>query len=189
MSLISLFVTSILTENIVLSKFLGMCSFFGISKNAKGTFGMGLAVTVVVTLSSITTYYLYYGILVPSHTEYLKTILFILVIASFVQLLDIIIKKYNKSLHELLGIYLPLITTNCAVLGIVLINIQNQYTIPQVLAYSLGSSIGYMIVIYIFGTIRERLDHAPIIKSFKGLPIAFITASIMALVFSRYIGG
>lgn len=189
MSFISLFVTSILTENIVLSRFLGMCPFFGVSKNERGTFGMGLAVMVVVTLSSLTTYFLYYNVLVPSHTEYLKTILFILVIASFVQLLDIIIKKYNKPLYDLLGIYLPLITTNCAVLGIVLLNIQNDYTLSQVLAYSLGSSAGYMMVIYIFGTIRERLEHAPIIKSFKGLPIAFITAFVMALVFARYIGG
>jgi electron transport complex protein RnfA len=189
MNLISLFITSVLTENIVLNKFLGMCPFFGVSKKEKGALGMGVAIVLVVTLSSLTTYFIYYNVLVPSKTEYLKTILFILVIASFVQLLDIIIKKFFTTLKDLFGIYLPLITTNCAVLGIVLLNIQNDYNIYEVLTFALGSSIGYMLVIYIFGTMRERLEHAPIIKSFKGLPIAFITAFIMALIFTRYIGG
>ncbi|MFA5407758.1 MAG: Rnf-Nqr domain containing protein [Bacilli bacterium] len=188
MNLISLFITSVLTENIILNKFLGMCPFFGVSQKEEGTLGMGLAVTLVVTLSSLTTYFLYYSILVPSDTEYLKTILFILVIASFVQLFEMITKKFFKSLHELLGIYLPLITTNCAVLGIVLLNIQNEYTLSEVLVYAIGSSLGYLLIIYIFGTIRDRIDHSPVIKSFKGLPIALITAFIMALVFTRYIG-
>jgi electron transport complex protein RnfA len=149
---------------------------------------MGLAVMLVITLSSVVTYFLYNYVLIPSDTEYLKTILFILVIASFVQLLDIIIKRYFKNLHDGLGLYLPLISTNCAVLGVVLLNIQNKFTLPEVLIYSIGSSFGFMLVIYIFSTIRERLKHAPIIKSFRGLPIAFITAFIMALVFSRYVG-
>lgn len=188
MNLVSLFVTSILVENIVLNKFLGLCPFFGLSNKEKGSLGMGLSVILVVTVSSLVTYFLYYNILVPSNTEYLKTILFILVIATFVQLLDIIIRKFFKSLHEVLGIYLPLITTNCAVFGIVLLNIQNDYTISEVLTYSLGSSIGFMMVIYIFSTIRERLEHAPIVRSFRGLPIAFIIASIMALLFARYVG-
>jgi electron transport complex protein RnfA len=188
MNLISLFITSILAENIILNRFLGMCSFFGVSKSEKGSIGMGIAVTLVVTLSSLVTYFLYYNILVPSDSEYLTTIIFILVIASFVQLIDIIIKKFFKPLRDTLGIYLPLISTNCAVFGIVLLNIYNEYTLSEVLIYALGSSIGYMIVIYIFSTIRERLDHAPIIRNFKGLPIAFITAFIMALVFTRYIG-
>lgn len=188
MNLISLFITSILTENIILNKFLGLCPFFGVSKKDGSTLGMGLAVVLVVTLSSLTTYFIYYNVLVPSNTEYLKIILFILVIASFVQLLEIIMKRFFKSLHSKLGIYLPLITTNCAVFGVVLLNIQKEYTLSEVLTYALGSSIGYMIVIYVFGTIRERLDHAPIIRGFRGLPIAFITAFIMSLVFARYIG-
>lgn len=188
MSLVSLFITSILTENIILSRFLGMCPFFGVSKNQKGTLGMGLAIILVVTLSSVTTYFLYYNVLVPSDAEYLKTILFILVIASFVQLLDIVIKRFFKSLHNTMGIYLPLITTNCAVFGIVLLNIQSEYSISEVLVYSLGSSTGYMLVLYIFSTIRERIERAPIIRCFRGLPIAFITAFIMALVFARYTG-
>lgn len=189
MNLISLFITSILAENLVLSKFLGMCPFFGMSRKERGALGIGFAIILVITLSSLTTYFLYYQVLVPSNTEYLKTLLFIFVIASFVQVLEIIIKRFFKSLNRILGIYLPLITTNCAILGVVLINIQNDYTILQVLTYSLGSSIGYMLVIYIFATIRERLEVAPIIRGFRGLPIAFITASIMALIFSRYIGG
>lgn len=188
MNLISLFITSILTENIILNRFLGMCPFFGVSQDEKGTTGMGFAVTLIITLSSLTTYFLYYYVLVPSDTEYLKTITFILVIAAFVQLLEIIIKKYAPSLYNLLGLYLPLITTNCAVLGVVLINIQNEYDLPSVLTYSLGTSLGYFLVIYIFGTIRDRMSQSPIIKSFKGLPIALITAFIMALVFTRYIG-
>lgn len=188
MNLIGLFITSVLAENVVLTKFLGMCPFFGVSKDKEGSFGMGLAVMLVITLSSLVTYFLYNYVLVPSDTEYLRTLLFILVIASFVQLFDIIIKKNFKSLHNSLGIYLPLISTNCAVLGVVLLNIQNKFTLLEVLTYSIGSSFGFMLVIYVFSTIRERLKHAPIIKSFRGLPIAFITAFIMALVFSRYIG-
>lgn len=188
MNLVTLFITSVLAENVVLNKFLGMCPFFGVSNDKEGSFGMGLAVMLVITLSSVVTYFLYNYVLIPSDTEYLKTILFILVIASFVQLLDIIIKRYFKNLHDGLGLYLPLISTNCAVLGVVLLNIQNKFTLPEVLIYSIGSSFGFMPVIYIFSTIRERLKHAPIIKSFRGLPIAFITAFIMALVFSRYVG-
>ncbi len=188
MNLISLFLTSVFTQNIILYKFLGMCPFFGVSRREKSAFHMGAAVILVTTLSSLATYFIYHRILVPSKTEYLKTIIFILVIASFVQLLEIIIKRFFKSLGRLLGTYLPLISTNCAILGVVLLNISNEFNLIEMLVYSIGSSIGYMIVIYIFSTIREHLDRAPIIKSFKGLPIAFITAFIMALVFSRYVG-
>jgi len=187
MSLVALFFASVLTQNIVLSKFLGMCPFFGVSKNKKGAIGMGLSVIIVVMISSLFTYLIYYGLLVPYKITYLKNIIFILSIAVFVQMLELIIKKYLRSLYYLMGIYLPLITTNCAVLGIILLNIDNQYTLPEVMIYALGSSIGFTLVIYIFSTIRERLEKAPIIKSFRGLPIAFITASIMALLFSRYL--
>lgn len=188
MNLVSLFITSILANNLILTKFLGICPFFGVSRKERGAIGIGFAIIIVVTLSSLVTYALYYYVLVPSNTEYLKTLVFIFVIAAFVQILEMIMKKFFKSLHKLMGIYLPLITTNCAVLGVILLNIQNDYTIFEVLAYSLGSSIGYMLVIYIFSTIREKMEKSPIISSFKGLPIAFITAFIMALVFARYIG-
>lgn len=185
MNLINLFITSLLTENIVLTKFLGICPFVGTSKKEDTAFKMGLAVTIVVTLSSIITYLLYTYLLIPTDTTYLKTLMFILVIASLVQLLEMIIKRYSKNLYKAFGIYLPLITTNCAVLGITLLNINNGFNFIQMLVYSIGSSLGFTFVIYLFATIREYLNNKDIPDSFKGAPIAFITAGIMALVFGR----
>ncbi len=186
MTLINLFVTSLLTQNIVLNKFLGICPFMGTSKSEKNALHMGLSVTFVITLSSVITYLLYNFVLVPTNTEYLKTIMFILVISSVVQILDIVLKKYFKSIHKTLGLYLPLITTNCAVLGITLLNITNEYNILEVLVYSIGSSLGFTLVIYVFSTIRERLEQTNIPESFKGTPIALITAFIMSLLFMRF---
>ncbi|MBQ2409560.1 MAG: RnfABCDGE type electron transport complex subunit A [Bacilli bacterium] len=186
MTLINLFVTSLLTQNIVLNKFLGICPFMGTSKSEKNALHMGLSVTFVITLSSVITYLLYNFVLVPTNTEYLKTIMFILVISSVVQILDIVLKKYFKNIHKTLGLYLPLITTNCAVLGITLLNITNEYNILEVLVYSIGSSLGFTLVIYVFSTIRERLEQTNIPESFKGTPIALITAFIMSLLFMRF---
>ena len=188
MSLINLLVTSILTGNIVITKFLGICPFIGTSNNSKNALAMGVSVTGVVTISSIITYLLYYYVLVPTNTTYLKTIVFILVIASMVQIVEIIIKNKSKKLYDSLGIYLPLITTNCAVLGVVLLNITSNYTLLETIVYSFGSSIGFTLVIYIFSTIRERLETSNVPASFKGIPIALITAAIMSLLFTRYIG-
>lgn len=187
MNLSSLFFMSILTSNVVLTKFLGICPFLGTSKSKKTALGMGLSVMVVMTLSSILTYVLYYSILLPTNTTYLKTILFILVIACFVQLADILLKKYMKNLHKTLGIYLPLITTNCAVLGIVLLNINNQYNLLETIIYSIGSSLGFTLVLFVFSSIRERLDQCEIPSCFKGTPIALIVAGIMSLLFGRYL--
>lgn len=187
MNLINLFITSILTENIVLTKFLGICPFIGTSNKRKSAISMGFAVTLVITLSSIITYLLYYNLLVPTKTEYLKTMLFILVIASLVQLLEILLKKYSKKIYDMLGIYLPLITTNCAVLGIVLLNITNNYSFVEMLVYSVSSSLGFTFVIYLFSSMREKIDSSEVPTPFKGYPIALITAAIMALLFSRYI--
>lgn len=189
MNLFTLFIKSLLTENIVLTKFLGICPFVGVSNREKKAMGMGLAVMVVVTLSSIITFLIYRYLLVKTNTEYLKTIIFILVIASFVQLIIIIIKRFFPKLNKALGLYLPLIATNCAVLGIVLLNIQSNYTFLETLVFSIGSSLGFWLVIYLFATIRERIEKAPIIKPFQGFPIALITAGIMAMIFARYIGG
>ncbi len=189
MNLFSLFIGSILAHNIVLTKFLGICPFVGVSNKEKSAVGMGLAVTFVVTISSIITFYIYKYVLIPADTIYLRTLIFILVIASLVQLTEIIIKKYFPNLYQLLGIYLPLITSNCAVLGIILINIFNNHTLLETIVFSIGSSLGFILVIYVFATIRERMEGAPIIKSFRGFPIALITAGIMALLFARYIGG
>lgn len=186
MNLISLFITSILSENIVLTKFLGICPFVGTSKKEDTAFKMGLAVTIVVTLSSIITYLLYTYLLVPTETTYLKTLMFILVIASLVQLLEMIIKKYSKNLYKAFGIYLPLITTNCAVLGITLLNINNGFNFLEMLVYSVSSSLGFTLVIYIFSTIREKISKVDLGR-LNGVPIAFITAAIMTLIFARYV--
>ena len=188
MNLISLFMTSLLTENIVLTKFLGLCPFFGNSSKEKNAISMGICVTLIATLSSIITYLLNKFILVPTNTTYLKTLMFILVIASLVQLLVLILKNKYKKAYKNLGIYLSLITTNCAVLGVVLLNINNNYNLLQTIIYSLGSSLGFTLVIYIFSTIREKLDTSDVPESFKGIPIAFITASIMSLIFTRFTG-
>lgn len=185
MNLINLFITSILTENIVLTKFLGICPFMGTSKKTDTAFKMGLAVTIVVTLASIITYLLYNYVLVLNDATYLKTLMFILVIASLVQILEMLLKKYNKKLYKAFGIYLPLITTNCAVLGITLININNNFSFNEMLVYSIGSSIGFTLVIYLFSTIREYLNNGNVLKSFKGAPIALVTAGIMAMLFMR----
>lgn len=185
MNLVSLFITSFLTQNIVLTKFLGICPFVGTSNREKNALMMGLSVTLVVLLSSIITYFIYTLILVPTDTTYLKTVMFIMVIASFVQMLDILMKKHSPKMHKSLGIYLPLITTNCAVLGIVLLNVNSSYSFLEMIIFSLGSSLGFTFVIYIFATIREYLSKKPIPESFKGYPIAFITAAIMALILGR----
>lgn len=187
MNLISLFITGLLTENIVLSKFLGLCPFFGSSNKEKKAIYMGISVTIVVMISSVLTYLIYNYILVPTNTIYLRTIMFILIIAFMVQLLEIILKRFMPKIHRSLGIYLPLITTNCAVLGITLLNINNSYNFQEMLVYSIASSLGFTLVIYIFASIRERLEICNVPKYFKGIPIALITAAIMSLLFSRYI--
>ena len=187
MNLINIFITSILTENVVLDKFLGICPFIGTSKKRNNAFYIGLSVMLVVTMSSIITFVLYHTLLVPTKTEYLKTMLFILVIASLVQLLEILLKRYLKKVHDMLGIYLPLITTNCAVLGIVLLNITNDFNFIEMLVYSISSSLGFTLVIYLFASMREKINNSDVPKPFKGHPIALITAAIMALLFSRYL--
>ena len=186
MGLINLFLASILTQNIVLTRFLGVCPFVGVSNKEKNAVGMGLAVMLVVTVSSIITFFLHHFILVPTGTEHLRTVMFILVIASCVQIIEILMKKFAKELYDALGIYLPLITSNCAVLGIVLLNINANYSFVEVLTFSIGSSLGFTLVIYIFSTMREKLAKNNIIEPLKGFPIAMIVAGIMALLFSKY---
>lgn len=186
MSLISIFVMSLLTSNVVLNRFLGICPFMGTSNKEKNALGMGISVTLVILMSSIITYLVYHYVLVPTDTVYLKTVMFILIIASLVQIVEIVLKKKFVNLYKELGLYLPLITTNCAVLGVCLLNITQEYTFPMVLVYSLGSGLGFTLVSYIFASIREKIEYAPIPSSFKGYPIALIVASIMALLFSRF---
>lgn len=187
MNLISLFITGMLAENVILSKFLGLCPFLGSSNKEKTALYMGSSVTIVVILSSTLTYLIYHYILVPTKTTYLRTLMFILIIAFLVQLIEIILKRFLPSIHKSLGIYLPLITTNCAVLGITLLNINNNFTFYEMLVYSIASSLGFTLVIYIFASIRERLEKCKVPKYFRGIPIALITAFIMSLLFGRYI--
>ena len=186
-NLINIFITSLIGENVVLSKFLGLCPFVGNSSSRKNAIGMGISVMIVITLSSIITYFINYYLLVPTDSCYLQTLIFILVISSFVQILDILLKRFIPTLHKALGIYLPLITTNCAVLGVVLLNINNGYNFLEMLTYSIGSSLGFTLVIYVFSCLREKIDSSNVPKCMKGYPIAFITAAIMSILFTRYI--
>ena len=186
MTIFSWIINAILIENVILSRFLGTCPFLGVSKDKKSALVMGLAVVIVITLSSILSWVIYKYLLVKFDLLYLKTIIFILVIASFVQMLEMIMKKVSPSLYKELGIYLPLITTNCAVLGIA--SIVSSYSFLKALIISFASGLGFLFVIYIFSTIREKLDNSPISSNFKGIPIALITASIMAMIISRFSG-
>ena len=185
MNLISIFLSGFLTSNVVLNKFLGICPFMGQSKKEKNALYMGVSVLIVITLSSIITFLIYNYILVPSKTEYLKTIMFILVIAFLVQLLELILKKHFHKVYKALGLYLPLITTNCAVLGVALLNISSGYNFMEMLIYSIASSLGFTFVMYLFSTIREYLDTKKL-GSFSGTPIALVVAAIMTLIFGRF---
>ncbi len=186
MNLVSIFVTAILTENIVLYYFLGLCPFMGVSNKEQNAVGMGIASCLVILCSSVLCYLLYYYILVPFQVTYLKTILFVLIIAFFVQLAELTLKRFLPKLYQALGIYLPLIATNCAVLGIVLMNIEREYSFLEMIIFSLGSSLGFFLVMYVFSTLREKLSSAPIGKYWKGLPIALVTAGIMAMIIGMY---
>ena len=186
--LFTLFLGAAIINNIILTRFLGMCPFLGVSKKSDSALGMGAAVTFVIVVSSIVTYFLYHNVLVLLGLEYMDLITFILVIASFVQLVEMIIKKFSPALYKSLGIFLPLITTNCAVLGVALDNIANGYTFVEMLTYSVSVSVGFTLVLYIFSTIRERLDIAYTPRSFVGNPIALTLAGLMALAFSGLAG-
>ena len=181
-------VSTAIVNNVVLSQFLGLCPFLGVSKKINTAAGMGGAVIGVITISSAVCSLIYDCILTPLKLTYLNTIVFILVIAALVQFVEMFIKKFSPALYKSLGIYLPLITTNCAVLGVALDNIKQGFTFPEMLVYSLGIPIGFTLVLYIFSTIRERLDAADTPISFKGNPIALIVAALMALAFSGFAG-
>jgi len=193
MSYLSLAFGAILVNNVVLSQFLGICPFLGVSKKKSQAAGMGIAVIAVVFLSSLLTFSVQKFVLVPLNIEYLQIATFILIIASLVQFSELIIKKFFPSLYKDFGIYLPLITTNCIVLGTALNNLILSNTIANfnflhLIVYSLSIPVGYLIVIYLFSSIRVRLESAPIPKAFKGVPIALITAAFMALAFRGFSG-
>lgn len=186
--LATLLVTSVLINNAVLNQFLGLCPFMGVSRKKSSALGMGMAVVFVIVAAALVTYALYYLALVPLHLEYMDLITFILVIASLVQLTEMFIKKTSPALYKSLGVYLPLITTNCVVLNVCLVNITNAYSFWQMLVYSIGTPLGFALVLYIFSAIRTRLDTADVPVSFMGNPIALIVAAIMAMAFSGLAG-
>lgn len=187
-NIFSMFLAAVLINNVILTKFLGMCPFLGVSKKLSSAIGMGLAVIFVIVSASIFTYILYYAVLLPNNMAYMKLITFILVIAAFVQFVEMIIKKYSPALYKSLGIYLPLITTNCVVLFVALDNISAGYNFIEMLVYSFAVPSGFLLVLIIFATIRVRLESSNVPKAFDGNPIALIIAAIMALAFSAFAG-
>ena len=188
MELISLSVSAILVSNVILAQFLGICPFLGVSKKTSSAIGMGGAMTFVVLCSSILSFVLYNLVLVPFGLEYLKLAVFILVIATFVQLVEFFTKKYMTGLYKALGVYLPLITTNCVVLQVSLDVASKGYNILETLIYSVSISLGYTLVITLFSAIRVRLDNTDMPAAFKGNAIALITAALMALAFLGFAG-
>jgi electron transport complex protein RnfA len=182
-------INAILIENVVLSQFMGCCPFFGVSKKSDTALGMGMAVTFIMGLSSIVTYAIFQLVLVPLKLEYLETIAFILVIASLVQLVEMALKKLVPALYNALGIYLPLITTNCAVLGICLTNIQDGYNFLTSFLNSIFSALGFTLAIWIFSLVRTRIEEScDIPKAFQGFPIALITAALLSFGFLGFNG-
>ena len=181
-------ISSALVSNVVLSQFLGICSFVGVSKKVETAAGMGGAVIFVITIASIVANLIYQFVLAPLGIDYLKTIVFILVIAALVQIVEMFLKKNMVSLYEALGVYLPLITTNCAVLGVVLLNVQNDYNFIESVVYGITGGLGFLLAIYLFSTVRERLEFADYPKAFEGFPIALITAGLIALAFMGFSG-
>lgn len=187
-NLMIILLTGILTENFILCKFYGICPFLGVSKTTSGAVGMGLAVTFVMVGASAVTYPIYYGVLVPLNIAYLNTICFILVIASFVQIVEMVLKKYVPPLYKSLGVYLPLITTNCAVLGVTILNIDNEYSFIEAVTNALAGGLGFLIVMVIFSGVRGRIEKANVPKALEGTPITLIAASITSLSFVGFGG-
>lgn len=185
-NLLSIFILMALVNNIVLAKFLGLCPFFGVSKKLSNAISMGIAVMLVMLIASFSTSVIFNYILVPYDVEFMHIVLFILVIASLVQIVEITIRRTNIKLYNALGIYLPLITTNCAVLGITLINTYGSFTILESVVSSLGAGAGFTLVLVLMSGIREKLEGSGCPKSMRGLPIAFVTAALLALAFSGF---
>ncbi len=187
-SLLIIAIAAALVNNVVLSQFLGLCPFLGVSKRVKTAGGMGAAVIFVITISSFLTSLIYKFILVPSKMTYLNTIVFILVIAALVQFVEMVLKKLSPGLYQALGVYLPLITTNCAVLGVALLNVQNSYGILESVVNGLGTAVGFTISIVIMAGIREKTEFNDVSPALKGMPIVLITAGLMAIAFSGFSG-
>ena len=188
MRLAAIFFSMVLVNNYVLVKFLGICPFLGVSKKLDSSVGMSAAVTFVMLMATAVTWPIYNYILVPNGLQYLNTITFILIIASLVQLVETILKKYIPALHKSLGVYLPLITTNCAILGVTLLNVESGYNYVESLIASLGAGIGFLLAMVIFTGVRSRVEQAKPPKCFEGLPITLVSASFVALSFTGFGG-
>ena len=187
-SLIVILLTSVIANNYVLSRFLGICPFLGVSKKLDQATGMGISVTAVMLLATAVTYPIQYFVLDKLGLGYLQTIIFILVIASLVQMLELILKRFSPSLHSSLGVYLPLITTNCAVLGVAINNITDGYNFVESIVSSLGCGLGFLLAMVLFSGLRSRIDESRVPKPFRGLAITLIAASFISLVFMGFAG-
>lgn len=188
MSIFSILISTIFVNNYVFAKFLGICPFFGVSSDTETASGMGVAVTFVITVASAATWFIHHYILAPFQLEYLQTIVFILVIASLVQFVEVAIRKLSPSLYSAMGVFLPLITTNCVVLGVAILNIQEDYSLIQTLVNGIGASIGFFIAIVLLASIREKLETADIPEALDGLPIAIIASGLMSIAFLGFNG-
>ena len=188
LKLASIFFTMILVDNYVLVKFLGICPFLGVSKKLDSAVGMSLAVTFVMVMATAATWPLYMGILAPNGLEYLQTIVFILVIAILVQLLENFLKKFIPALYKSLGVYLPLITTNCTILGVTILNLDNGYSFPESIVCAAGAGIGFLLAMVLFSGVRRKVEQAIVPECFKGLPITLVAAAMTSLSFMGFGG-
>lgn len=188
LKLASIFFTMILVDNYVLAKFLGICPFLGVSKKLDSAVGMSLAVTFVMVMATAATWPLYMGILAPNGLEYLQTIVFILVIAILVQLLENFLKKFIPALYKSLGVYLPLITTNCTILGVTILNLDNGYSFPESIVCAAGAGIGFLVAMVLFSGVRRKVEQAIVPECFKGLPITLVAAAMTSLSFMGFGG-
>jgi electron transport complex protein RnfA len=186
MTYIAIIITFVLIENFILTQFLGLCPFIGVSRNIDSAVGMGFAVIFVMSMASLTTWAVYNLILLPLGIAYLQTITFILIIATLVQFVEMIIQKTSPPLYKALGIYLPLITTNCAVMGIALIAVRKEYNALESFVAGFAAGVGFLLAILVMASLREKLDSEWVPKPFKGIPIAFVTAGLMALAFMAF---
>ena len=188
LSYFAIIIGAIFVNNVVLAQFLGICPFLGVSSKVETSLGMGAAVTFVMALASIVAWSIQEFILVPLHIEYMQTIVFILVIAALVQMVEIVLKKVSPSLYQALGIFLPLITTNCAVLGVAILMIQKEFNLLQSFTYSVSTAVGFALALVIFAGIRERLELDDMPKAMRGIPISLIVAAILAMAFMGFSG-
>lgn len=188
LKLASIFFTMILVDNYVLAKFLGICPFLGVSKKLDSAVGMSLAVTFVMVMATAATWPIYVGILEPNGMEYLQTIVFILIIAILVQLLENILKKYVPTLYKALGVYLPLITTNCTILGVTILNLDNGYNFIESIVCAAGAGIGFLVAMVLFSGVRQKVEEAVTPKCFEGLPITLVAAALTSLSFMGFGG-